>query len=110
MGNIEDRTRSLAVYLREGLSDIPDFECLDLGNPVHRSGISTLQHISATPPELKAYLASEGVNVSVLGEENTLLDMRERGIPQSLRASVHFYNTEEEVEEFLRLLRRFSAP
>ena len=52
-------------------------------------------------------LAENGVNVSVSGRSSTRLDMTERGIESLVRASVHYYNTEEELERVCDLLKTF---
>ena len=46
-----------------------------------------------------------GVNVSVSRKPSTLLDFEERGLTQVLRASPHYYNTEEQVQDFLEAVR-----
>jgi selenocysteine lyase/cysteine desulfurase len=46
-----------------------------------------------------------GVNVSVSSAPSTRLDFEQRGLQHVLRASPHYYNTEDEVADFLRILR-----
>jgi selenocysteine lyase/cysteine desulfurase len=50
--------------------------------------------------EVQRKLLEMGINVSVSLEESGRLDLAERKIPQLVRASVHYYNSEEEIERF----------
>jgi cysteine desulfurase / selenocysteine lyase len=80
----------------------------------HRCGLVTLSvrgHESADAlARVADYLRSEQqVNVSVSGASSTLIDMRERELQAVLRVSVHYYNTEQEVERFVRALQAFLA-
>jgi selenocysteine lyase/cysteine desulfurase len=49
---------------------------------------------------VKAALARKRINVSVSDAAWTRIDMDARGIPALVRASVHYYNSEEEVDAF----------
>ncbi|MDW7761220.1 MAG: hypothetical protein SCM96_11370 [Acidobacteriota bacterium] len=44
------------------------------------------------------------MNVSVVKSSSALLDMEPRGLKELVRASVHYYNTEDEIERFCREL------
>ena len=52
------------------------------------------------PEAVKAALARQRINVSVSDLVWTRIDMTARGIPELVRASVHYYNSEEEVDAF----------
>ena len=57
------------------------------------------QHLTVIDPgAVKAALARARINVSVTDAAWTRIDMDNRGIPSLVRASVHYYNTEEEVD------------
>lgn len=80
--------------------------------PVRNSGQCAMQdgrEPDDIKRELKAADCSEkypaGVNVSVSRKASTLLDFEERGLAHVLRASPHYYNTEDEVHDFLAALR-----
>lgn len=51
---------------------------------------------------LKSKLAEKGINVSDGGPQATPLYMERNQLEMVLRASVHYYNTPEEVEEFVK--------
>ena len=53
---------------------------------------------------LKALLAEQGINVSVTKAASTLLDMNARGLTEMVRASVHYYNTEDEIDRLAAVL------
>lgn len=50
-----------------------------------------------------------GVNVSVSSITSTRLDFEERNLEHVVRASVHYYNTETELEDFVETLQRVLA-
>jgi selenocysteine lyase/cysteine desulfurase len=58
---------------------------------------------------VKTALRAASINVHVSPARGTLLDMRARGLHEHVRASVHYYNTEAELDrladEVARLVR-----
>jgi selenocysteine lyase/cysteine desulfurase len=50
--------------------------------------------------DIKAALAAQAINVTVSRTPSTRLDMEDRGLSQVVRASVHYYNSEDEVSRF----------
>lgn len=101
---IEARIHSLATQLRSGLQQITGITVRDLGtNPC---GIVSFTVDGLAGSIVKQHLAADRINVSVSPREYTLLDMQRRQLDSVVRASVHYYNTEQEVERFLQALRR----
>jgi selenocysteine lyase/cysteine desulfurase len=92
------RVRGLARSLRDGLSAIPGVEIRDLGTD--RCGIVTFTAAGGTPEEIQAALAKRTIHASVSPRAYTLMDMDKRGLASVVRASPHYYNTEDEVERF----------
>ena len=57
------------------------------------------------PEAIKEALAQKSINVSVSPANSTLLDFSDRGLHNVVRASVHYYNTENEVDRFVQALQ-----
>lgn len=102
--NIRDRVGPLADFLRQSLAEIPGIKIRDLG--VERCGTVTFTAENHNPADIKTALAGKRINVSISKPEGTLLDMRARGISSMVRASVHYFNTEDEVSRFCAELRQ----
>jgi selenocysteine lyase/cysteine desulfurase len=92
------RVSDLASTLRTRLQHIPRVQVHDLG--IQRCGIVTLTIDGCNPQEICGKLAEQKMNVSVSTAASTRLDMEQRGLASVVRASVHYYNTEEEIERF----------
>src|SRR5688572_8202409 len=95
--DIWTRVSHLASTLRTRLSDIPQVQVHDLG--VQKCGIITFTIDGWDPQEIRGKLAEQKMNVSVSMPESTRLDMDGRGLAGVVRASVHYYNSEEEIED-----------
>jgi selenocysteine lyase/cysteine desulfurase len=95
---IAARVLALAEALRRRLAQIPGVTLRDIGH--ERCGIVsfTIEHFPARAA-VEA-LRRQRINVSVSSPPSTLLDALARGLPDLVRASVHYYNSEEEVERF----------
>lgn len=92
------RIKTLAQQLRSQLLALGFVTIHDLG--VERCGIVTFNIGGIPADEVQRKLLEMGINVSVSLEESGRLDLAERKIPQLVRASVHYYNSEEEIERF----------
>ena len=66
--------------------------------------VSVLQD-GKTPEAVKEALAQKRINVSVSPANSTLLDFSDRGLHSVVRASVHYYNTEQELGRFIQALQ-----
>ena len=90
------RVHWLGESLRSRLVEIAGVTVRDLGGT--RCGIVTFDVAGTNAGQLKEALARERINVPVSPQSSTLLDTRERDLPELVRASVHYYNTEEELD------------
>lgn len=99
---IRDRTQSLARSLRNALEDVPGVHVRDLGSI--QCGITTFTTEQAPAENIQSLLRDRDVNVSVSPPSSTRLDAEARNLPDLVRASVHYYNTEEEIDEFIAAL------
>lgn len=103
MPAIESRVTGLADSLRDALSDLAGVTVTDIG--ARKCGIVTFNHEGLAPSEIKARLQAERINVTTSQWTSTLIDMQKRGLTQVVRASMHYYNTEEEIDRFCGALR-----
>jgi selenocysteine lyase/cysteine desulfurase len=99
---IQERVTSLAIQLRTQLQTLPGITLRDIG--VKKCGIVTFQVQDKMAEQIREGLAQHSINVSVSGRSSTRLDMEARGLEEVVRASVHYYNTEEEIERFCTVL------
>jgi cysteine desulfurase/selenocysteine lyase len=98
------RIAALAGRLRSELEAIPGVELHDLG--ATRCGIVSFS-VAGTPPEaVKAKLAAAGVHVELSSVEDTRLDLGDRGLTTFLRASAHYYNSDDEIDLLLSAVSR----
>lgn len=100
---IAARIGALAARLRAGLDAIPGVAVRDLGR--ERCGIVTFTVAGVEAGAVKAALAARAIHIAVTETRMTRLDMEARGIAAMPRASVHAYNTEDEVDRFLEAIR-----
>jgi len=97
---IRDRVFGLAAALREQLAALPGVTVHDLG--AEKCGLVTFAVASRDPAEVSHTLRSEhGINTSVTARHFTRLDMEARDLKALVRASVHYYNTENEIDRFV---------
>lgn len=100
---IETRVGQLAERLREKLSQIEGVELQDLGK--RRCGIVTFTSAPWTCSQLIQALGEKGIIVRSSTIDLTRIDMERRRLQEVMRASVHYYNTEEELERFCSELK-----
>ena len=96
MDAIWERIQLLADELRQKLSQISTVTVTDIGS--HQCGIVTFRVAGHDEHDIKAYLAQQQINVTVSQVGSTRLDMEARGLEKVVRASVHYYNTSEEID------------
>jgi selenocysteine lyase/cysteine desulfurase len=97
--DIKRRDDELASRLRERVGGLPGAKILDLGP--QPCAIVSFAIEGIAPDVLKAALGAKRINVSVSTAEDTLLDMSARGYESWIRASVHYFNSEQEVDQLI---------
>lgn len=104
---IWDRIQALAGNMRTGLGAIDGVILRDIG--ATQCGIVTFSVDGMPASEVKEALAARGMNVSVSGPSSTLLDAMRRDLPPIVRASVHYYNSEAEVDALIDAVSEIST-
>ena len=96
---IWDRIQRLASRLRDELRAIPGVTVTDVG--AVQGGIVTFTVEGLSAEAIQAALAAQKMNVTTSTVTSTRFDMEARGLTEVVRASVHYYNDEAEIERFV---------
>jgi cysteine desulfurase / selenocysteine lyase len=99
---IEARVTALADSLRERLSAIDGVHVHDQGQ--RRCGIVSFSVDGVPAEQVQRSLTEHSINVSVSLLDYARLDLPHRGLPDLVRASVHYYNTEGELDRLVDAL------
>ena len=105
---IWERVAALGDSLRARLGEVEGVTVRDLG--AVRCGIVTFTVDGVEASELKDRLARDRINVTVSPPSSTLLDSTARELPELVRASVHYYNTDEELDRLVDHVSSFTNP
>jgi cysteine desulfurase / selenocysteine lyase len=97
-----ERVSGLAARLRAGLAELPAVAVADRGEVL--GAIVTFSVRGHAAEDVRATLAAQRVNVSVTDASAARLDLDRRGIDELVRASVHYYNTDEELERLVECI------
>ena len=96
------RIQQLADTLRAELADVAGVVIADQGQT--RCGIVTFTVGDASASAIKSALATSNIHVTVSDGSGTRVSYDRRGISETVRASVHYFNTDEEVHKFVAAL------
>jgi selenocysteine lyase/cysteine desulfurase len=99
---IRERVTALAETLRTALGVVDGVTVADTGRV--RSGITTFYADQMDAAEIQGALRERDINTSVSTPSSTRLDAEARHLPDLVRASVHYYNTQTEIERFVEAL------
>jgi cysteine desulfurase/selenocysteine lyase len=100
--NIAERVVGLAARLRDELRAVSGVTLHDRGR--EQCGIVTFTIDGVDPDGLAARLRTEAINISVSTIDFARFDFESRGLEAVARASVHYYNTEDELDRFVAAL------
>jgi cysteine desulfurase/selenocysteine lyase len=93
---IWERLRTLGARLRNGLAALPGVEVHDPEGA--HCAIVTFSVAGWRPADVREALGHAGVNVSVVDAATAHLDFDQRGLTAVVRASVHYYNDDDDLE------------
>jgi cysteine desulfurase/selenocysteine lyase len=99
---IQQRVLTLADRLRSELARVPGVTVRDPGS--QRCGIVTFTVDGHATDAVQHALAARKMNVTTSSAASTRMDMEARGLESVVRASVHYYNTDEEIARFCAAL------
>ncbi|HKA26360.1 MAG TPA: aminotransferase class V-fold PLP-dependent enzyme [Gaiellaceae bacterium] len=103
VGAIWSRVRALGERLREQLAELPGITIRDVG--AERCAIVTFDVAGVPARQIKEALARDAINVTVSPTTSAVIESIERDLPDLVRASPHYYNTEEEAERLVESVR-----
>ncbi|HXK15354.1 MAG TPA: aminotransferase class V-fold PLP-dependent enzyme [Gaiellaceae bacterium] len=98
-----ERIQALASRLRAELAELPDVTVLDRGAVLGATVTFTVADLPAA--EVQRRLAAERINVSVMDAASARLDFDPRGLEEAVRSSVHYYNSDEEIDVLVEAVR-----
>ena len=90
------------AYATEALANIPALR--QIGTARHKAGVLSFVLDGVRPEEVSKYLDQEGIAVRA-GHHCAQPTMMRYGVASTVRPSLAFYNTYEEVDELLRVVR-----
>ena len=105
LDEIWQRVAALGGVLRNALTEVRGVAVRDIG--LIQGAIVTFTVEGRDAREVKAALREQAINVSVVTPGSARFDMEERRLPDLIRASVHYFNTEQEIE---RLVEAVATP
>ena len=103
LDNIWERIQMLSQILRQQLSEIRNVQVRDQGEKL--CGIVTFEVKDKNPENILQALKAKNINISLARKQSTLLDMKNRNLDNLLRASVHYFNTEEEIAKLVQAVK-----
>jgi len=102
---IEERIGVLATHLRDELRGLDGVTVHDQG--ARQCGIVTFSVGGRATADVQRRLAEAKINVSLVFKESAQYDFTGRGLPDLIRASVHYYNTEAEIAHLREQLEKW---
>ncbi|NND02910.1 MAG: aminotransferase class V-fold PLP-dependent enzyme [Acidimicrobiia bacterium] len=102
-----DRIQALAGSLRAMLNDVPGVTTRDRGSV--QGGIVTFTVDGVHSSDVSRELRSRYIHTSFATVASARVDMEERGLESVVRASVHYFNSDEELETLVAAVAEIAA-
>jgi len=103
---IETRNRYLRERLRAGLAKLPGLRLLDEGDHLASLLLFTLPD-HEIPQAVMTTLKQNRINFSMSYTNFALIDWERKGVTWAVRFSPHYYNTDNEIDSVLAVMRQF---
>jgi selenocysteine lyase/cysteine desulfurase len=100
---VEQQVRYLSTYMRKNLSDINGVRVLDRGTSL--GGLVTFTIAGSNPQYIVSELLNRKINVVPSYRNFAIIDFDEKGVEWAVRASPHYYNTMDEENVFIDVVR-----
>ena len=100
LSEIYSRIRFLADRLREQLGSINGVTLRDKGK--EKCGIVTFTLDGVAAEEFQMLMRKKNINVGVSKRNCALIDFDEWGVDSIIRSPVHYYNSEDEIDYFIK--------
>jgi cysteine desulfurase/selenocysteine lyase len=100
--NIQQRTRQLAAHLVDAVAAVPRLQAIGVGPDVERAPIMSFVGLRS---DVASRVLSDSYGVMCRGGHHCAHPLHDSlGLEGSLRFSLHFYNTEEEIDRAVSVL------
>ncbi|MCU1679272.1 MAG: aminotransferase class V-fold PLP-dependent enzyme [Amycolatopsis sp.] len=104
LDSIEERVIALGARLRTALRDVDGVTVHDQGE--RQCGIVTFSVDGVGAADVKQRLAKAKITTTVASRESAQYDFTARNLPDLVRASVHYYNTDDEIAQLTSELEK----
>ena len=96
---IWERVRDLGARLRAQLAELDGVTVRDVGE--ERCAIVTFDVAEVPADHVMETLRRRGINLSVSATSSAVIESLERGLPDLVRASPHYFNTDDELDRLV---------
>jgi selenocysteine lyase/cysteine desulfurase len=103
VATIGERVTAMAERMRTSLAALDGVAVHDLGRT--KCGLVSFTVHGQDPVAVQLALRARAINVGALGRRSTPLDFEDRGLDLVVRASAHYYNTDEEIHRLVDAVR-----
>ena len=100
--NIQSRNTELASYLRSRLGEIDGVHIHAISK--HQCAITSFYVDGHAAADIVDRLRKNHINTSLSEPKSTLLDANKNKLPNLVRASIHYFNDENEIDSFIEVL------
>ena len=99
------RIQTLAALVRQRLRAVDGLTVVDQGET--QCGIVTFTVDGVAAADIKQALSARRINVSVSEGSGNLVSYKRRGLTATVRASVHYFNNEREIDQLIDVLKGY---